>query len=136
MKTKVSSKAQREIAWIKTDGYCAYCGKKLNPFSREFVVEHMTPKSLGGTNDPANLTAACRYCNQRKKDRDVDKFRSYIKDCTISKIDCLTRDLQAIDAFSTEDLSSSVEALYELSEVLKDVKIVFYFERQQELSDE
>lgn len=29
-------------------------------------VDHITPRALGGTDDPANLRAACRACNLRR----------------------------------------------------------------------
>lgn len=43
------------------DSYtCAYCGDTANQ------VDHIVPRSAGGTNDPENLTAACARCNRAK----------------------------------------------------------------------
>lgn len=41
---------------------CAYCGAEGVPLQ----VEHIVPKSRGGTNRVSNLTLACRKCNERK----------------------------------------------------------------------
>ena len=43
---------------------CQYCGcKKAN------TVDHVVPRSRGGTSSPTNLVAACLTCNQKKADR-------------------------------------------------------------------
>ena len=42
---------------------CQYCGKKAN------TVDHVIPKSRGGSAAPNNLVAACLACNQKKADR-------------------------------------------------------------------
>lgn len=46
-------------------GRCMYCGCEDGPFE----VDHIVPLSRGGTNDRANLAAACRGCNNKKGDR-------------------------------------------------------------------
>lgn len=43
---------------------CAYCGK---PHAN--TVDHVTPRSKGGKTSWMNLVAACRECNNRKRDR-------------------------------------------------------------------
>lgn len=49
---------------LKRDRYmCAYCGKKAT------TVDHITPKSRGGTEDSWNLVACCKSCNNKKVDR-------------------------------------------------------------------
>jgi DNA-binding transcriptional regulator YiaG len=42
---------------------CAYCGGAAD------TVDHIEPRSGGGPNGWANLTAACRRCNSRKGKR-------------------------------------------------------------------
>lgn len=42
---------------------CGYCGRPAT------TVDHVTPKSRGGTDDEANLIAACLSCNSGKRDR-------------------------------------------------------------------
>lgn len=43
---------------------CQYCGRK--PPEVELAIDHVTPKSLGGNDDPSNLRTACRDCNTGK----------------------------------------------------------------------
>ena len=42
---------------------CGYCGKPAS------TVDHIVPRSRGGTNTWLNTVAACGDCNQRKGDR-------------------------------------------------------------------
>lgn len=41
---------------------CRYCRATDAPLT----IDHVTPKALGGTDDPSNLVAACRDCNAGK----------------------------------------------------------------------
>jgi 5-methylcytosine-specific restriction endonuclease McrA len=41
---------------------CAYCGKRETPFE----VDHIQPRSRGGSNRISNLVLACHGCNQQK----------------------------------------------------------------------
>ena len=38
-------------------------------------VDHIVPRSRGGTDDPDNLQALCYRCNAMKRDRDDTDFR-------------------------------------------------------------
>ncbi|MBD3560092.1 HNH endonuclease, partial [Planktothrix sp. FACHB-1355] len=49
---------------------CVYCGAENIPLE----VEHIYPKSKGGSNRISNLTLACRKCNQAKGDRPIEQF--------------------------------------------------------------
>lgn len=49
---------------------CVYCGAEHTPLE----VEHIHPKSRGGSNRVSNLTLACTPCNQRKGNRPVEEF--------------------------------------------------------------
>ena len=52
------------------DGHkCVYCGSSEN-----LTVDHIRPKSKGGTNTADNLVTACRPCNQAKGSMHVDVF--------------------------------------------------------------
>lgn len=87
-------KMLRELIWKKTDGHCWYCGKALvwptndvvrakHRVSDWFVVEHIVPRSLGGTNKPENLTPACWTCNGRKGNKSLEEYRLYLTMLTI-----------------------------------------------------
>lgn len=59
----VSKRLRFEI--LRRDGFqCRYCGAKAPDAT--LAVDHVTPKALGGTDDPTNLVTACRDCNTGK----------------------------------------------------------------------
>ena len=60
----------REYLLEKWGRQCAYCEKKDTPLE----VEHIHPKSKGGSNRISNLTLACHKCNQTKGSRDIKDF--------------------------------------------------------------
>ena len=45
---------------------CRYCGRKAPDVA--LAVDHVKPRSQGGTSDPGNLVAACTDCNAGKSD--------------------------------------------------------------------
>jgi 5-methylcytosine-specific restriction endonuclease McrA len=49
---------------LRRDGrVCAYCGKRAD------TIDHVLPRSRGGSHSWENCVAACRGCNSRKADR-------------------------------------------------------------------
>jgi 5-methylcytosine-specific restriction endonuclease McrA len=52
----------REYLLEKFNRKCVYCGA----IDTKLEIEHITPKSRGGSNRVTNLTLACTPCNQRK----------------------------------------------------------------------
>lgn len=52
---------------------CQYCGVRASAF--ELTLDHITPRSRGGSSTPENLCAACMACNQRKGDRTPEEAR-------------------------------------------------------------
>lgn len=53
---------------LKRDQFtCHYCGR--TPPNVLLHVDHVVPRSAGGTDDPANLITACADCNQGKSSR-------------------------------------------------------------------
>lgn len=55
-------------AIFKRDRYsCSYCGVFLSP--NQITLDHIIPKSRGGTSSFDNCVAACLDCNKRKADR-------------------------------------------------------------------
>ena len=49
---------------------CAYCGVENVPLQ----IEHIKPKSQGGSNRFSNLTLACQCCNQAKGSKPIEEF--------------------------------------------------------------
>lgn len=49
---------------------CRYCGKHAP--ETELEVDHVKPRSRGGSDDRANLVATCRDCNRGKGDKQIE----------------------------------------------------------------
>ncbi len=60
----------REYLLEKWNRQCAYCNAKDIPLQ----VEHIFPKSLGGSNRISNLCLACEKCNLKKGNKPIEKF--------------------------------------------------------------
>jgi hypothetical protein len=60
----------REYLLEKWHRRCAYCGQEGVPLE----IEHLTPRSRGGSNRVSNLTLACHPCNQKKGNRTAAEF--------------------------------------------------------------
>ncbi|NEO89695.1 MAG: HNH endonuclease [Moorea sp. SIO3G5] len=60
----------REYLLEKWGRECAYCGKQNVPLQ----IEHIHPKSKGGSNRVSNLCLACEKCNQRKGNKPIEEF--------------------------------------------------------------
>lgn len=50
------------LAAIRARGVCAYCGTTEGPFT----LDHVIPRSRGGTSNLTNLVCACDPCNRSK----------------------------------------------------------------------
>ena len=60
----------REYLMEKFNHTCAYCGATDIPLE----IEHIIPKSRGGSNRVSNLTIACADCNLRKSNQTAEEF--------------------------------------------------------------
>jgi len=60
-------------AWVfaRDDYKCSYCGR-----SGDLTLDHIMPKSRGGSHEPGNLTTACRPCNSSKGARTPQEWRA------------------------------------------------------------
>lgn len=61
-------KLRRQI-FERDEFYCQYCGSE-----HDLTCDHITPLVLGGTNEPTNLTTACRSCNSSKGDKTLEEW--------------------------------------------------------------
>lgn len=65
----VSKRLRYEV--LRRDNHaCRYCGRTAPEV--ELTVDHVVPVSLGGSDDPKNLVAACRDCNGGKTSSNPD----------------------------------------------------------------
>ncbi len=60
----------REYLLEKFNRTCAYCNKTDVPME----IEHINPRSRGGSNRISNLTLSCRPCNQKKGNQTASEF--------------------------------------------------------------
>ena len=60
----------REYLLEKWGRCCAYCGAK----QVKLEIDHIIPKSKGGTDKVSNLTIACRECNCKKSNHSIQEF--------------------------------------------------------------
>ncbi|HPO63646.1 MAG TPA: HNH endonuclease [Candidatus Kapabacteria bacterium] len=49
----------------RDENRCQYCGKR----DIEMTIDHIIPKSRGGTDSWENLVTACKHCNNKKGNR-------------------------------------------------------------------
>ena len=66
---EISSMARFVV--MQRDGpKCRYCGASDGPFH----IDHVVPKSRGGSGDPENLVVACATCNLKKGPRTPEEM--------------------------------------------------------------
>jgi HNH endonuclease len=56
----------RAHVFERARGCCEYCQSQRDFSHDDFSVEHITPRSAGGTDDLENLAMSCQGCNNRK----------------------------------------------------------------------
>ena len=62
----------REYLLEKWNRTCVYCGAT----DTQLEVEHIQPKSKGGSDRVSNLAIACHSCNQAKGNQEIEQFLS------------------------------------------------------------
>lgn len=64
----ISARARFRV--LKRDGFtCQYCGRR--PPEVVLHVDHIEPRSKGGSDDPENLITSCGHCNLGKSDHQL-----------------------------------------------------------------
>ena len=58
----------RSFIFSRSNNKCVYCGAKATE------IDHVIPRSSGGTNSVHNLVASCRACNQKKSNLSLKDF--------------------------------------------------------------
>jgi 5-methylcytosine-specific restriction endonuclease McrA len=81
-------KFSRRNIYLRDDRKCQYCGKTYG--IKELNLDHILPKSKGGTMTWHNIVLSCVACNDKKRDRTPEQAgMSLIKKPTIPKYDDL-----------------------------------------------
>jgi hypothetical protein len=57
---------QRNLIKQRANNCCEYCKSQAKFSSDSFSIEHIIPRSKGGTSDLDNLAVACQGCNNFK----------------------------------------------------------------------
>jgi len=69
MGTGVSKKLKNRV-FKRDHGKCVYCGCAVSHNDPERTLDHVIPKSKGGSNRMWNLVLSCKTCNRDKGDSD------------------------------------------------------------------
>jgi len=91
----------REYLLEKWGRKCVYCNQENIPLE----IDHLIPKSKGGSNRLSNLVIACRACNQEKSNRSLEEYKPQVLQ-KITKKSSL-KDAAAVNATRNE-LSKSI----------------------------
>ena len=63
------SETQRQVIERQADRRCEYCRAPQRVRGYRFHIEHITPRTLGGSDDASNLALVCASCNLAKGPR-------------------------------------------------------------------
>ena len=70
----------RQKSWWKrklSQGSCYYCGRHFTPQS--LTMDHIIPLAKGGRSVKINVAAACKKCNNAKKNLVPNEWESYLE---------------------------------------------------------
>lgn len=88
----------KENIWKRDGARCAYCGidLKLN----DVTLDHVHPKSKGGTDSWTNIVAACVSCNSKK----ADELLHNIRDMELSVVPTMPTRTSILYRLSTDEI--------------------------------
>ena len=62
----------RERLFEESAHHCIYCGHPVTLDTME--IDHIVPRSKGGTSDFSNKVCTCPHCNALKADKEIQEF--------------------------------------------------------------
>jgi 5-methylcytosine-specific restriction endonuclease McrA len=86
----------RAYLLVKWDYCCAYCKTRNGPLE----LDHLVPKSRGGSNRVSNLVIACHACNQAKGNRSIEELlvdQPNVFHCLLTQMKAPLRDAAAMN---------------------------------------
>jgi len=98
----------------RAHGRCELCGCPAD--LRMLHVDHIDPKSKGGSNDLDNLQALCDLCNANKGNRDATDFRTWAKERTNVQAGCLFCEDAASRCIAHSDVAYARSDKYAVTE--------------------
>jgi 5-methylcytosine-specific restriction endonuclease McrA len=77
-KSNIPTGLSQRFLILSRDGFkCRYCGRGPDD-GVKLMVDHIFPKSKGGSNNPSNLITACEECNLGKADMVITRRNNQI----------------------------------------------------------
>ena len=70
--------------WLREGGRCHWCGRLMNVGRKprdptSVTCDHIQPRALGGSDEPGNLAASCKRCNQLKGSIEPERFERILQ---------------------------------------------------------
>jgi diadenosine tetraphosphate (Ap4A) HIT family hydrolase len=93
---------------------CELCGISAN--DKRLDVDHIIPRSKGGSNDISNLQALCYTCNQQKGNRDDTDFRGILESYKDRDEDCIFCNLPSERIIEENELAIAFRDGYPVTE--------------------
>jgi 5-methylcytosine-specific restriction endonuclease McrA len=63
-----------KLAIATHGGACFYCGGTWSPGTDKLRIDHIQPRSRGGSDELPNLVAACQPCNSAKGCEPIERY--------------------------------------------------------------
>lgn len=114
----MSKKLSLRFQVLKRDNNtCVYCGSK--PPNAVLEVDHVIPRSMGGTDNMENLVTSCFNCNRGKRDKLISAsptkpqgtgLESYFAD--LDKPESLESNFRNFPASSATSNTTSINSTY------------------------
>lgn len=118
---------KRKQVFEKSNKKCEICGCKLHTNTskyndNEYVqIDHIFPRSLGGSDDLDNLRALCKSCNSKRNNRSGERLIGLI----VKALDKSTIDIQDRLLFLKDDIKNGRISKQQLKTIKNKVDLVY-----------
>lgn len=72
MTSATKSKLRRALSGGRERIECHYCGRRM--FWYSMTLDHVIPRTAGGTDELSNLLLCCKRCNNKKGSRSYGEY--------------------------------------------------------------
>lgn len=91
--------SKKEVVAIRDGFKCVYCFKEFEDHT-EIEVDHLIPRSKGGSDSWNNLVTSCVNCNREKSNLTINEIENYKPDSSYRKFEAI-KDLKKPDVLTT-----------------------------------